>query len=101
MVAIELAASCRPLRKSNASATKISANRTGRASVTASIMASDVLDHDTVDLVPHVVEAVDHLLQVIVDLDSDEKRHRVGRLIGAVELLQPDIVLLIGLAFDL
>ena len=33
MVAIEFAASCRPLRKSNSSATRISAISTGRASV--------------------------------------------------------------------
>src|SRR5712691_8395717 len=80
MVAIEFAASCSPLRKSNASATRTSAIRAGRASVTASMSRSHVLDHDAADLVSHIVEAVDHLLEVIVDLDSNEERHRVRRL---------------------
>src|SRR5262245_37206410 len=101
MVAIEFAASCSPLRKSNASATTMSAIRSGRASATASISASHVLDHDAVDLVAGVVETVDHLLEMIVDLDADEEGHRVRWLVGAVELLQPGIVQLVGVAFDL
>ncbi len=33
--------------------------------------ASDVLDHDAADLVRDVLEAVDDLLQVVVDLGAD------------------------------
>src|SRR5262245_14541981 len=99
MVAIELAASCSPLRKSNASATKTSAISSGTASATASTLY--VLDHDAADLVAGVVEAIDHLLQMIIDLDADEECHRIGGLIGAVELLQPGIMQLVGAAFDL
>src|SRR5712691_4040582 len=101
MVAIEFAASCNPLRKSNASATMINAIRAGRASVTAFMSGLDVLDHDAADLVAGVVEAVDDLLEMIVDLHSDEERHRVGRLVGPIQLLQPDIVQLVGAPLDL
>src|SRR5262245_38819069 len=76
IVAIELAASCRPLRKSNTSATKMSAIRIGRARVTASMAAprpSHVLEHDAVNLVGNVVKAVDYLLEMIVDLHPDEE----------------------------
>ncbi len=71
MVAIELAASCRPLRKSNRRAVAIRPIRAGRASV-ASIARpprpSGVLDDEAVDLVGDVLEAVDDLLEVAVDL---------------------------------
>src|SRR5215470_6844377 len=69
MVAIELAASCRPLRKSNTSATTISPIKIGSASATGSISGapSHVLEHDALDLVGDVVETVDDLLEVIVD----------------------------------
>src|SRR5712691_5638515 len=101
MVAIELAASCNPLRKSNASATMTSAIRTGKASATASMSMSDVLDHDAADLIAHVVEAIDHLFQMVVDLDADEERHGVRGLVSAVENQQHGIVQLVGAAFDL
>src|SRR5947209_17986594 len=76
MVAIELAASCRPFRKSNASATAISPIKTGRARGAST--ALDLLDHDRVDLVGDVVEAVGDLFQVIVDLGADDEIHRIG-----------------------
>src|SRR5215204_845708 len=97
-VAIELAASCRPLRKSNASATTMSPIKIGRASATASM--SHVFEHDAVNLVGHVVETIDNLLEMIVDLAADEERHRVGRLIGAIEIAQADIVQVVGLTLD-
>src|SRR5438477_10752569 len=83
-VAIELAASCRPLRKSNASATRTSAIRIGKANATRLIYpptagagTSDVLEHDPVDFVGDIVEPVHDLLQVIVDLHPDDERHRI------------------------
>jgi hypothetical protein len=100
MVAIEFAASCRPLRKSNASATITSAIRTGRASATASMSRSHVLDHDAADFIADVVEAIDHLFKMVIDLDSDEERHRVRGLVGAVELPQPRVVQLLVPAAD-
>src|SRR3954470_1428089 len=52
MVAIELAASCSPFRKSNSSATAINPTRIGRASVASTARPCLYLfDHDTVDLV--------------------------------------------------
>src|SRR5262245_29831744 len=119
-VAIEFAASCKPLRKSNASATVTSAIRTGKASTTVfmgnrptapsrAAAAHDphcwgwlhVLDHDPADLVADVVETVDHLLEMVVDLDADEERHRARRLIGQIEFVQPGVVQLVGAALDL
>src|SRR5256885_6792379 len=55
-VAIEFAASCRPFRKSNSSATAISATRTQVATMS----GSDVLDDDAGDDVGHVLAAIDH-----------------------------------------
>src|SRR5262245_36611878 len=105
MVAIEFAASCRPFRKSKASATTIRPTRTGRLSATASIFrpprGSNVLDHDALDLVRHVVEAVDHLLEMIVDLVADEEGDRVGSRVLLIEPLQPGVVHLVGAALDL
>src|SRR3954470_22397690 len=66
MVAIELAASCRPLRKSNSSATAMRPTSSGQARAT-SIGLLDVLDDDALDLVGDVVEPVDDLLQMVVD----------------------------------
>src|SRR5262245_65384451 len=75
MVAMEFAASCSPLRKSNASATAMSAINTGSARARASMSggypspaktASNVLDYDPADLVADVVEPVDQLFQLVV-----------------------------------
>src|ERR1700751_3111465 len=74
MVAIELAASCRPLRKSNSSATAIRPVNTGKPSVAfTAAPVLDLLDDDGADLVRHVVEAVGDLFEVIVDLRSDDE----------------------------
>src|SRR3954471_18187215 len=62
---------------------------------------SHVLDDDAADFISDVVEAVDHRLQMVIDLVADEERHRIGRLIGAVKLTQPDIVQFVGAALDL
>src|ERR1019366_1001245 len=81
IVAIEFAASFMPLRKSNASATAISANRNGRVSAAASIVVRprivylNMLDDDAVHDVGYVVETVHDLFQMIVDLVADEEGH--------------------------
>src|SRR4028119_1393548 len=74
-VAIELAASWRPFRKSNSKATPISATSNGKAR-DASI-GSGVVDHDALDLVGDILEAVQHSLQVHIDLAADEVVHRL------------------------
>src|SRR5690348_18352682 len=56
MVAIEFAASCSPLRKSNSNATPIRMVRTGRPSAVST--ALNLFDHDRADLVGDIVEAV-------------------------------------------
>src|SRR6478735_9411366 len=89
MVAIELAASCRPFRKSNSNATAISPTRTGRPNAASTAAAPalssahdlcgkplhtfpdhalDLLDNNAVDLVRDVVEAIADLLEMVVDL---------------------------------
>src|ERR1700759_3685646 len=73
MVAIEFAASCSPLRKSNASATPIRAYRTGRVSVPST--ALHLFDHDRADLVGDVVEAVGDLFKMVVDFGADDEIH--------------------------
>ena len=77
MVAMELAASCRPLRKSNASATSDQRHQQRECEPDIHrVRASPdlhVLDDDAVHHVGDVVEAVDHLLQMIVDLVADEE----------------------------
>src|SRR5919206_5350858 len=80
MVAIELAASCRPFRKSNSSATAINPTRMGKASVASTEKgpALNLFDHDTVDLVGDVIEAVGDLFEMVVDLDADDEIHGAG-----------------------
>src|SRR3954454_22478 len=103
MVAIELAASCRPFRKSNSSATAISPTRTGRpnATSTARSPALNLLDDDAVDLVRDVVEAVGDLLEMVVDLCADDEIHRVAVAMLEEQFLQPDIMEIVDAAFQL
>src|ERR1700753_3403408 len=61
IVAIELAASCNPLRKSNSSATAIKPVSTGRPSAVSTCPALHLLDHDRADLVGDVIEAIGDL----------------------------------------
>src|ERR1043166_411294 len=137
-VAMALAASFMPLKKSNASATPISPTSSGNASPgsignwrallksdslrlnhawsaflalvhdligkpvsTFPDHALDVLDDDAVHHVRDVVEAVDDLLQMIVNLVADDEGEpaRVGGRL-AVELVQAGIVHLVGLALQ-
>src|SRR5687767_8569231 len=95
MVAIELAASCRPFRKSNSSAMTISPARRGKLRATASInsapLPSYVIEDDALQLVGDVVEAVDHLLQMIVDFVSGDVVHRL-QLGTGVKILQAALV---------
>src|ERR1700761_5790827 len=75
MVAMEVAASCRPFRKSNSSAVPISSQSAVVAGSSISDL-SEVLEQDAADLVRHVLEAVEHLLQVVVDLRPGDEGHR-------------------------
>src|SRR5882672_2115715 len=90
MVAIELAASCSPLRKSNKSATAIKPVRTGRPRVASTGL--NLLDHDRIDLVGDVVEAVCNFFKVLVDLGADDEIHGVGVAVLQEQLSQPDVV---------
>src|SRR5215204_773809 len=98
MVAMELAASCRPLRKSKASATAIRAIRTGRLSAR-SIGASQVVGDDAVDLVRDVLEAIDDFLKMIVEIGLDDEIHgavRVAFQALEIERLAALVVDLVG-----
>src|SRR5579859_131142 len=94
MVAIELAASCRPLRKSNSNATAINPTRTGKPSAASTIVgpALYLFDHDAADLVGHIVEAIRHLLKVIVDFGPDNEIHCTSVTVFQEQLFQTDVV---------
>src|ERR1700743_221891 len=95
MVAIELAASCNPLRKSNASATPTSTIKS-----VGIVATSALLDHDAADAVGDVLEAVHHLLQVIVDLDAYDVAHRVAVAVAPEQRLDAQIVELVGIVLE-
>src|SRR5690606_22560107 len=101
-VAIEFAASCSPLRKSNASARAISATSSGKASsCICPRSASGVVDREAVDMVRHVLEGVRNLLEVLEYLAGDDEADGVAgfaraREIGAQALRVDDV----DLAFE-
>src|SRR5690242_9353190 len=79
MVAIEFAASCSPLRKSNRSETAIRPIRTGRlrSRSIAERDPSQVVGDERVYFIRDVFEAVNHLLEVFVKLGADQEIHRI------------------------
>src|SRR6185437_3757541 len=75
IVAIELAASCRPFRRSNSRATATSAtSKCSEMAVSAFPRASDVLDQNAVDAVGDILEPVHRPLQMVVDFRPDDER---------------------------
>src|SRR6185436_15573303 len=76
IVAMELAASWKPFMKSKASATTISVTRISRLTG----VGSAVLEHDRFDDVGHVLGAVGHRLEELVDLLHLEQLLHVGLL---------------------
>src|SRR5690348_8049238 len=105
IVAIELPASFMPLKKSNTRAIATSATSSGSPSAAVSIGAfrpgSDVIDHDALQLVGDIVEPIDHLLEVVVDLVSGDEGHGIGGALGLEQLLEADVVQVVGPALDL
>src|SRR5579871_1303716 len=99
IVAMELAASCSPLRKSNSNATPISPTRAGNPSST-SPMGSHVLDDHALKLVGNIIEPVNDLLKVVVDLVSGDEPHRVAA-VPLEQRLQADVMEIIGAPLDL
>src|SRR6202012_93961 len=75
MVAMELAASCRPFRKSNSRATA-TRNHSVIVPVEIASIGLEMLEQDAADAVGDVLEAVDHLLQVVVEIGADDEVHR-------------------------
>src|SRR5579864_922593 len=113
MVAIEFAVSCRPLSRSNASATTIRPISAGRLrAVMAALRPSQLIDDDGVDFVRDVLEAVDDFFEMIVELRADNEAHRfvlriilwaglwAGLAIGQEQRLQSLIADVVGLFFD-
>src|ERR1700679_1138535 len=94
MVAIELAASLRPFRKSN---TNAMAMRKTRSAST----PSDLFDHDAADAVRHVLEAVHDLLEMVVDLDADDVVHRVAVAMLLEQGLDAAVVERVGVVLEL
>src|SRR4051794_21854611 len=103
MVAIEFAASCKPLRKSKASAVAMSPIRTGRFSARSIVSVRlQMVDDERVDLVGDILQAIDDFLEMIVDLGADAEVHpaRGIRPVGEVKRLAPVVVQLVGTLFD-
>src|SRR5579864_5668588 len=98
MVAIELAASCSPFKRSKASATAISSQSVSGITK-APPRRSQVLQEDAADAVGDVLEAVDHLFQVVVDVGADDEVHRL-RLAGLEKRLHAGVVDLVGPVLD-
>src|ERR1043165_2270929 len=102
MVAIELAASCSPLRKSNSSATAIRPTRIGRLKEASTAgPALYLLDDDAVDFVGDVVEAIGDLFKMVVDFGADDVIHGVGIAVLEEQFLQADVVQVVDAAFQL
>src|ERR1051325_7218076 len=102
MVAIELAASCRPLRKSNSRATAIRPTRIGRLKEASTAgPALYLLDDDAVDFVGDVIEAIGDLFEMVVDFGADDVIHGVGVAVLEEQLLQADVVQVVDAAFQL
>src|SRR5579864_5551231 len=115
MVAIEFAVSCRPLSRSNASATTIRPISAGRLrAVMAAPRSSQLIDDDGVDFVRDVLETVDDFFEMIVEFRADNEAHRVvlrmqaalcaglwaALAIGQEQRLQSLIADVVGLLFD-
>src|SRR5436305_5593169 len=102
MVAIELAASCSPLRKSNSSATAIRPTRIGRLKEASTAgPALYLLDDDAVDFVGDVIEAIGDLFKMVVDFGADDVIHGVGVAVLEEQFLQADVVQVIDPALEL
>src|SRR4051794_28251369 len=99
MVAIEFAASCRPFRKSNASATPMRA-MSSRPGPVKSTRDLKVLDQHAADLVGHVLEPVDDLFEVVVDLRAHDVGHRIRPRRAAVEGAQAVVVEVVRLVLE-
>src|SRR5581483_1109225 len=93
MVAIELAATWKPLKKS-----KTSATATRKTTTSNVIDISGVLEHDAFDDVGHVLAAVGHGLEVLVDLLELDQLARVG--LGMEELRETRAQHLVGLGLE-
>src|SRR5689334_13571581 len=79
MVAIELAASWNPFRKSNASASRIRNTTISKLiDMRAEAVGSGILDDDTLDDIGHVFALVGDRLQVLVDLLELDQLTGVG-----------------------
>src|SRR5213076_2522506 len=62
---------------------------------------SGLFENDALDLVPDIVETVDHRFEVIVDLLARNEGHRVRLRVRLIELAQAFVVNIVAPAFDL
>src|ERR1700730_3782850 len=101
-VAIELAASCSPLRASNVSAIAMSAIRAKELRATsigqAWVRPLHIFDDDGADLVGHILEAIHHHFEVVVHLAPDHEPD--GVFLSLEQLLAALIMELIGLLLE-
>src|SRR5690348_14715258 len=91
---MELAASLRPFKKSNVSATAMRPMRRAMAG------SSDVLDDNAADAVREVLETIHHLLEVIIDLDANNVVHGVTIPVPLEKCLDPFVIHRVGVVFE-
>jgi hypothetical protein len=75
-VAIELAASCSPFRKSNTSATVINAMSAGKPSIASIYRVRcnlDMLDDYCADLVSHILKSINYRFEMIVNFCANQE----------------------------
>ena len=60
-----------------------------------------MLDDNAADLVGDVIEAIGHLLEMIVDFGSDDEIHRAGVTVFQEQLFQTDVVEIVDATFQL
>lgn len=60
-----------------------------------------MVDHETLNLVGDVFEAVDDLFEVAVDFAADDEVHRIGLAVRLEQRLDAGIMDIVGITFDL
>src|SRR4051794_22755324 len=60
-----------------------------------------LFDHNAVDLVCHIIEAIGDFLEMIIDLGADDEIHGVGVPVFKEQLLQPDVMEVVNATLQL
>ncbi len=64
------------------------------------VLTLNLFDHDAVDLVRHVVEAIRDLFEMLVDFSTHDEVHRVAVAVLEKEFFHADVVEVVDAAFE-